>query len=123
MPIGPHRAPSTDAERAENARVVHAAWQAHAGNVRRALASGIYQGWDLHPAQLVPRWATLYRFYREALPEMTARLRRFVDGAATASRVGAAFDDAATGRGLVAFFARGEACGAISAEERAAAGL
>src|SRR3954465_8471854 len=34
---------------------VHAAWRLHAGLVRRALERGFYQGWDLHPAQLVTR--------------------------------------------------------------------
>ncbi len=47
---------------------VHAAWVLHAGLVRRALERGFYQGWDLHPAQLVTRYTATYAFFRAALP-------------------------------------------------------
>ena len=46
---------------------VHAAWRLHFGLVRRSLARGIYQGWDMHPAQLPTRYAATYLFYREGL--------------------------------------------------------
>jgi hypothetical protein len=102
---------------------VHAAWRLHARNVRASLAGGFYQGWDLHPAQLVARFAALYAFYVEALPAATARLSNFVARAAQASRVGDTFDDAATGQGLLNFFLRGLACGAVSEAEALATGL
>jgi hypothetical protein len=102
---------------------VHAAWRLHARNVRASLAGGFYQGWDLHPAQLVARFAAVYAFYVQALPAATARLSNFVARAAQASRVGDTFDDAATGQGLLNFFLRGLACGAISEAEALATGL
>jgi hypothetical protein len=93
---------------------VHAAWAAMADNVRRSLARGIYQGWDLHPAQLPVRWATTFAFFLEDLDMMAARLRNFVATSARATRVDEHFDDAATGQGLLNFFLRATACGAIS---------
>ena len=58
---------------------VHAAWRLHAGLVRRALERGFYQGWDLHPAQLVTRYAATYAFFRAALPAAAARLAAYLD--------------------------------------------
>jgi citrate lyase beta subunit len=102
---------------------VHAAWRLQASHVRRSLEGGFYQGWDLHPAQLVARFAAVYAFYLEALPGATARLVSFVSKAAQATRVGEVFDDAATGQGLLNFFLRGLACGALTEAEAAATGL
>jgi hypothetical protein len=92
-------------------------------NVRRALAFGIHAGWDLHPAQLPARHGAVLAFYLEARAAMTARLARFVDQATQATRVGQAFDDAATGQGLLVFFLRGLACGAFDEADLAATGL
>jgi citrate lyase beta subunit len=50
------------------------AWRTHARLVDRALARGLWQGWDLHPGQLVSRWAATSAFLRTRLPEVTARL-------------------------------------------------
>ncbi|WRL63925.1 hypothetical protein U6N30_30710 [Blastococcus brunescens] len=58
---------------------VHAAWRLHAGLVRRALERGFYQGWDLHPAQLVTRYAATYAFFRAALPAAAGRLAGYLD--------------------------------------------
>jgi citrate lyase beta subunit len=96
---------------------VHLAWQQHYRDVRRHLSLGFYQGWDLHPAQLVSRYAAVFAFYREALPTMTLRMRSFLDASERSSRVGNVFDDAATGRGLSLFFDRGVACGALDRDE------
>lgn len=123
LPIAPHRAPTSESERAQNRAVVHAAWRRHFADVRRGLRFGLYQGWDLHPAQLVSHYAAVFSFFREALPASAARLRTFVDQAARASRVGEVFDDAATGQGLLNFFLRGLECGAVDASELAAAGV
>src|SRR5262249_36524320 len=64
LPVAPHRpgpgAPLTAAQRDENRRVVRHAWQLHARQVRHSLVTGFYQGWDLHPAQLVSRYGALY---------------------------------------------------------------
>jgi citrate lyase beta subunit len=102
---------------------VHAAWKLQASQVRHSLEGGFYQGWDLHPAQLVARYTAVYAFFLEALPAATARLNNFVSKAAQATLVGEVFDDAATGQGLLNFFLRGLSCGAISNEEAVATGL
>lgn len=120
LPVAPHRAAAaelTEDQRRENRGAVHAAWRLHASDVRRALSEGIHQGWDLHPAQLVSRYAAVYAFFLAEADAAAARLRNFVDAAAQATRVGAAFDDAATGQGLLNFFLRAAACGALSADE------
>ncbi len=95
-------------------RAVHAAWKAHAECVRHALKCGIYQGWDVHPAQLVSRYATVFSFFREHLDGTLRRLANYMD---RATRLGNQFDDEATVRGLRQFTARAVACGAATAEE------
>ena len=83
---------------------------------KRALREGYLQGWDLHPAQLVARWAAVFAFYARAYPEAAARLRGFVDRAARANALAGAFDDAASALGLVVFFVDGVGLGAFSRE-------
>jgi len=122
LPVPPHRAPKdgpplTAAQREENRAVVHRAWSLHAGHVRHSLTGGFYQGWDLHPAQLVTRYATLYSFFLEGLDAASDRLRNFVQKAAQATLVGEVFDDAATGQGLLNYFLRAANCGAITEKE------
>lgn len=124
MPIAPHKAATlTDAQRAENRAAVFAAWRLHADDVRHSLVNGFYQGWDLHPAQLVPRYAAVYAFFLEGLAPASERLKNFVDKAARATLVGDLFDDAATGQGLLNYFLRGIACGAVTEQEALATGL
>ncbi len=103
--------------------VVHDAWKLHASNVRHSLVTGFYQGWDLHPAQLVARYVAVYAFFLEGLARATERLRHFVDEAARATRAAEVFDDAATGQGLLVFFLRGLACGALRDDDLRATGL
>jgi citrate lyase beta subunit len=98
-------------------------WKLHASNVRRALALGIHAGWDLHPAQLPARHGAIHAFYLDAKDAMATRLAAFVDAAAKATRSGQVFDDAATGQGLVAFFLRGIASGALSDDDVTKAGV
>jgi len=102
---------------------VHRAWRLHYDHVRRSLRRAYWQGWDLHPAQLPTRYAAVYAFFAEGLPQATDRLRRFVERAARATLSGDVFDDAATGQGLLNFFLRGWGCGAVTDEEVAATGL
>jgi citrate lyase beta subunit len=127
LPIGPHRAasdrPLTSRQQAENRAVVYAAWYAHYVNIQRSLRHGFYQSWDLHPAQLPARYAAVYAFFLEQLPDASKRLRTFIAHAAQATLVGGTFDDAATGQGLLNFFLRGMACGALAEREILAAGL
>jgi len=122
LPVPPHRAakdgpPLTPAQARENREVVHRAWRLHAEHVRHSLVGGFYQGWDLHPAQLVTRYAVLYAFFLEGLDAASDRLRNFVQKAAQATLVGEVFDDAATGQGLLNYFLRAVNCGAITEEE------
>jgi hypothetical protein len=95
---------------------VHAGWRVHAGLVRRALERGFYQGWDLHPAQLVTRYLATYAFYRQAMPAAAARLRAYVSQVA-----GGVLDEPATAKALASVLIRGLDCGALSAGEIAAA--
>lgn len=118
LPVPPHRGSSLTAEQlAENRTVMHEAWRLHASHVRHSLVNAFYQGWDLHPAQLVTRYAALYVFFLEGLDAASDRLRNFVQKAAQATLVGEVFDDAATGQGLLNYFLRAVNCGAISEEE------
>ena len=89
------------------------AWKLHYDNIRHSLYNGFYQGWDLHPAQIPARLVAVYTFFLEGLAEASARLCNFMEQAAQATRVGAVFDDAATGRGLLNHFQRAVHCGAI----------
>ena len=118
LPVPVHAArdgaPLTAAQRAENRAGVHAAWRLHADDVRHSLAGGFYQGWDLHPAQLVSRYAALFEFFLQGLDAAGERLRNFVARAAQATLVGDVFDDAATGQGLLNYFLRAVQTGAVT---------
>lgn len=128
MPAPPHQqadgATLSPRQREENLAAVHSGWRLHFEHVRRSLAHGYYQGWDLNPAQLPTRYAALYSFFLESLPETTARLRNFVEKMARATIAGGGvFDDAATAQGLLTFFIQGLRRRAIKEEEAAATGL
>lgn len=124
LPLPLHKGETpTDTQRAENARHVRAALATHAKNVTSALAYGLHQGWDLHPAQLCARYAAVGAFYTESLAASKARLSGFVDRAARATASGQTFDDAATAQGLVVFFARGLASGLLRPSDLEGAGL
>jgi citrate lyase beta subunit len=112
---GPTNVMPVPGERGADA--VHDGWRLHYKHVRRSLYMGFYQGWDLHPAQLVSRYAAVYSFYAEALPGASARLKSFVERASRASMVGQTFDDAASGQGLLNLFLRAIHCGALTEEE------
>ena len=109
-------------ETTDRARV-HGAWQEHALHVRHAMQFGVMQSWDLHPAQLISRYAALFAFYDKHAASMAERGRSFFGQAARAGAVGDAFDDAATGRGIAMFFARGVALGALDASALVDAGM
>jgi OHCU decarboxylase len=96
---------------------VEAAWALHARLVRRSLERGIYQGWDLHPAQLPTRYLATFAFYREGLAAAVARLRGYLD-----RQSGGVLDEPATAFALAGFLLRGLDCGALDAAEVAAAG-
>ena len=121
MPVAIHRAAEgarlSKKQQDENTASVHAAWKLHFDDIRHSLAGGFYQGWDLHPAQLVTRYAALYSFFLEGIDAAGVRLSNFVGKAAQATLVGDVFDDAATGQGLLNFFLRGINSGAITEAE------
>lgn len=127
MPVGPHKAPPggslTEAQREENRVTVHRAWRLAYEHTRHSLECAYYQGWDLHPAQLPVRYAAVYTFFLESLEASSRRLKAFMDKAAQATLLGDVFDDAATGQGLLNYFLRGLACGALSEQETLGAGL
>ncbi len=127
MPVGPHRAssgkPLSAQQQRENVAAVHHAWRTAYGHIQRSLRLGVYQGWDLHPAQLPIRYAALYAFFLSGFSAAAERLKNFIDKAAQATLVGNVFDDAATGQGLLNYFLRGLACGAVSVEELGSTGL
>lgn len=91
---------------------VHAAWRLHARLVRRSLERGIYQGWDMHPAQLPTRYVAVYLFYRHGLPSAINRLRAYVQ------RTDSGYlDEPATAVALAGFIVRAIECGAIDQAE------
>ncbi|MFY9328124.1 MAG: hypothetical protein WAO76_08925 [Georgfuchsia sp.] len=127
MPIGPHKAgkesPLSALQMDENRVVVHHAWKLHFDNILHSLRHAYYQGWDLNPGQLPIRYAAVYAFFLGGLEDASARLNAFLNKAAQATLVGNTFDDAATGQGLLNFFLRGMACGAITEQEVLATGI
>lgn len=91
---------------------VRLGWQLHLRLVRRSLERGYYQGWDLHPAQLVTRFAATFGFYRAGLDAAGGRLRRYLEGSGSA-----VLDEPATARALADFLLRALDCGATTASE------
>ena len=88
------------------------AWKLHARLVRRHLERGIYQGWDMHPAQLVTRYLATYAFYRGAFAPAATRLRNYVQQLDSAI-----MDEPATARALANVIHRGSVCGALTTDE------
>lgn len=77
---------------------VHALWRRHAEIVRHSLAHGFYQGWDMHPAQLVSRFATVYAFHLATYDAYTARVRAWEEQ----RQVAGVMDEPATVKTLAA---------------------
>jgi hypothetical protein len=96
---------------------VHAGWELHYSHVRHSLDNGFYQGWDLHPAQLVSRYGAVYAFFRDGWEIAATRLRNYLNRKNNAGLTGPEFDDAASMRGLQVYLGRALACGAISQAE------
>ncbi len=114
---GKNAAGLTASQLAENRNAVQRAWKLHFEHIQHSLQNGFYQGWDLHPAQLVTRYASVYSFFMESLDAASERLKNFIAKAAQATLVGEVFDDAATGQGLLNYFLRAINCGAFTADE------
>ena len=125
MPVAVHRKETlSEAEKAENKRTVHSGWLKHFQNVSASMANGFYQSWDLHPNQLVARYAAVYAFFLSEMDANAQRLRNYSEKSTQATLTGNTFDDAASVAGLMNFFERGVGCGAFSeAEVKAATGI
>ncbi|MDR2279972.1 MAG: aldolase, partial [Gordonia sp. (in: high G+C Gram-positive bacteria)] len=95
-----------------DADTVAQAWKLHARLVRRHLERGIYQGWDLHPAQLVTRFLATYAFYRDGFGPAATRLRNYMHKLDSAI-----LDEPATARALASVINRGVTCGAVTVDE------
>ena len=94
--------------------VIGQRWLTHADGVLRALRQGIFQGWDLHPAQLPSRFAATFSFFRDGWAEAAVRLgdyHRQEPGA------GGVLDEPATAFALARHLAAALACGAIAPDE------
>jgi HpcH/HpaI aldolase/citrate lyase family len=107
---------------------VIAGWRLHAGLVRRSLERGFYQGWDLHPAQLVSRYAATYGFFLAGLDQACSRLREWTSrgsrgvalpGQAESGTAGTAsrLEEPATAIALAGFLRRALDCGAVGDAE------
>lgn len=124
MPIGPHRGDNLTYEQlTENREAVHNGWRTGFRHTTHSLINGLYQGWDLNPAQLPMRYAATYNFFLSSYEDAVFRLKTFVDRAAISTLTGDIFDDAATGQGLLNFFLKAMNCGAITEQEALATGL
>ncbi|MCK9893356.1 aldolase/citrate lyase family protein [Frankia sp. AgB32] len=98
---------------------VHQAWRRHAELIRRAWHRGLYQGWDLHPGQLVSRHAAVAGCLLTGLDDAIARLAAY----ATAHQSGTIVDEPATGRALAGHVLRALDAGLLDDDNLAAAGL
>lgn len=124
IPIGPHRSNDLNFEQlSENRESVHHAWKIGFNHTTHSLINGLYQGWDLNPAQLPMRYAATYNFFLSSYDDAVFRLKTFVERAAVSTLTGDIFDDAATGQGLLNFFLKAINCGAITEGEALATGL
>ena len=118
MPVPIHKGENLSASQiAENKAAVHQGWRLHFNNVTHSLINGFYQSWDLHPAQLVARYAAVYSFFLESFAEQANRLKGFMAKATKATMSGNQFDDAASAEGLSNYFLRGISCGALTETE------
>ena len=89
--------------------------------MRHSLRHGFHQGWDLHPAQLPSRFATVYAFLLDGMEDMLARLRAWRD---RTPGPGGILVEPATVRALLARVRRAVECGAVAEQEaRAGTGL
>lgn len=118
MPVPIHSGGGlTKVQREENKRTIHDAWRTHFDNVTRSMTNGFYQSWDLHPNQLVARYAAVFAFFLGSVDAQAVRLRGFIEKATQATMTGNTFDDAASAQGLMNFFRMGLDCGALNEKE------
>ncbi len=90
-------------------------WRTHYRLVRRSLEHGFFQGWDLHPAQLVTRYAAVFAHHLATAEADGRRLAAYV-----ARSGGSVLDEPATAAALALSLRRAVDCGALGADEAAA---
>jgi citrate lyase beta subunit len=88
------------------------AWQTHRRLVRRSLEHGFHQSWDLHPGQLVTRYAAVHAYHVETAPESARRFSAYL-----ARSTGSVADEPATARALAGSLRRSVDCGAFTEAE------
>lgn len=118
MPMPIHKGENlSEKQIRENKRAVNTAWRTHFNNITHSQINGFYQSWDLHPAQLVARYAAVFSFFLESKDANAKRLKGFIEKATQANMTGNTFDDAASANGLLNFFLRALNCGAMNEAE------
>lgn len=114
LPVARHRGEGLSVEqRHQNVAGVHDAWRSHAADVRRGISLGFFQGWDVHPAQLVSRHFARIGYFQAHFDEAASRLERFERSASQARVEGTTFDDEASVRSVRIFISHARASGAI----------
>lgn len=98
---------------------VQRAWRTHAAAVTHALRAGYVQGWDMHPAQLVSRFAAVYAWYLNGIEALLERLR----AAGARAAVAGVLEEPATVRPLAIHVTRARDCGALGDDDLRAAGI
>ncbi|MFI7056789.1 DUF6986 family protein [Streptosporangium canum] len=80
-------------------------WRRHTELVRHSLSNGFYQGWDMHPAHLVSRYAVVYHFHLSHYEEYARRVRAWEERREAA---GGVMDEPATVRTMAAALRRAD---------------
>jgi hypothetical protein len=112
-----------EARRHDNRAAIVRAWRLSFSHVTHALRSGIYQGWDVHGAQIPVRYAANYAFFVQGFFDAGSRLATMLAELGRAQSEGAFLDDVATAQTLFAYVRRGFACGAIDEGDLRSTGL
>lgn len=112
-----------DALRSANRDAIHKAWRLAYNNNLHSLYYGIYQGWDLHPYQLIPRYVALYKYFLNDLSNSIERMKNFLGSDTNQSLTSHFFDDAASALGLYNYFVKAASCGAITDDDIKPLGL
>ena len=99
-----------------DADAVRAAWQLSYRLTRRSLERAYYQGWDMHPGQLPPRFVANYAFYLSGLDDALLRLKAYLGRSASGF-----LDEPATAVAMAGFALRATDCGAAELSDVAAA--
>jgi hypothetical protein len=127
LPIEPHDGDPerlSEAQRLHNSAAMQRAWRLSFRHVTHALQQGVWQGWDMHGAQLPVRYAAHHAFHLSGFDVVAGRLAAILSRLESAQHVSAgALDDAATAQALLGQVTRAFDSGAIDEGELRRAGL